>query len=167
MPRRRTKRLTILASLAGSLLLASCDGDDDPAAAARVTVEQVFAAPTPYGEEGTASFVALERSGGSTTKRFFALPAVKRPEVLFEGELEAGSYAVRSYQRTCPGFCKPSKIASEPTDEVDYLDPPSAECEGRFEIENGDRLAVLVTLDPFEGSCEIHADGHPTGSRGR
>jgi len=126
-----------------------------------VTVEQVFAVPTPYGEEGTASFVALERSGGSTTERFLALPATERPETLFEGELEAGSYSIRSYQRTCPASCDRSTAASEPTDEVDHLDPPSAECEGRFEIGRGDRLAVLVTLDPLDRSCEIRTGPPP------
>ena len=160
MPRWRTTCL-ILASLAGSFLLASCGSDGGPPATAQVTVEQVFAVPTPYGEEGTASFVAVERSGGSTTERFLALPATERPETLFKGELETGSYSIRSYQRTCPGSCDRSTAASEPNDEVDHLDPPSAECQGRFEIEKGDRLAVLVTLDPLDRSCEIDTGPPP------
>lgn len=162
MPRQRTKCL-VLASLAGSVLLASCGGDgEDGGPTAHVTVKQVFAVPTPYGEEGTASFVALERSGGSTTERFFALPTTESPQTLFDGELETGSYEVRSYQRTCPASCEPSKAPSEPTDE-ENLDPPSAECEGDFGLEKGSRIAVLITLDPLDGSCEIDAGPPPSG----
>jgi hypothetical protein len=160
MPRPITK-CAIVASVAGLLLAACGGGAGDPGPTADVTVEQVFAVPTPYGEEGTASFVALERSGGRTTERFFALPSPERPETLFEGELETGSYVVRSYQRTCPASCDPSSEASKPTDDVDYLDPPSAECEEGFELEKGSRIAVLVTLDPLDGSCEIHAGPPP------
>jgi hypothetical protein len=160
MPRPITK-CAIVASVAGLLLAACGGGAGDPGPTAHVTVEQVFAVPTPYGEEGTASFVALERSGRRTTERFFALPSPERPETLFEGELETGSYVVRSYQRTCPASCDPSSEASKPTDDADYLDPPSAECEEGFELEPGSRIAVLVTLDPLDGSCEIHAGPPP------
>lgn len=155
--------LSAIVALFVGVLVASCGGDgEDQPRTARVSAHQVFAAPTNYGEEGTASFLKLDRAGGGTTERFLTLPRADKPEYLFEGDLEIGSYTVRSYQRTCPpASCRPTHGAAEPSDDEDYLDPPSAVCRGRFQLEQGHPVAVLVVLDPLTASCDVHTGPPP------
>ena len=155
--RLRSGRWAGWAVLLGLLSLGLSDCGDATGERPRgtVVVQQVFRPESPYGTEGTVSFLVIERDGAPIVRRQEVSPGVEEPETLLDERLEPGSYRIKSYQRTCSASCPYSPGGPTAPIVGGPLDPPSAKCSAAFEVVDDRPVNVLVTLDPSRATCEI------------
>ena len=137
------KNAAVIVLVAGTLLTgAGCGGSQSPTVqpgAGRLKVEQTVDRTGPIPIEGAYSYVRVENDGGD---------AVVEERLSRGGKatinLDAGTYRMISYQRTCDGNCG-------------SLDAASDRCAKEFTLDRGDEMRATVRVT-YGSGCTIRFD---------